>query len=156
MRGCVTHRADGTYAAVVELSRGPNGRRRHKWFGGYRTQKEAQAKLTDLLHELQANTFVEPTKMRVEEYLRRWLTDSAAHRLSARSFERTQGIVERHLIPELGGYRLSELRPMHIQAYLTQERASGRVNGSEASPAPPCSSTSRPCTRLSTRPCAGS
>lgn len=130
MRGCVTHRADGSYAAVIELSRGPDGRRRHRWFGGYRTRKEAQAKLTGLLAELQGGTFVAPTKMTVAEYLRRWLTESAAHRLSARSFERAKCIVERHLIPELGGYRLSELRPLHVQAYLTQARKAGRKNGS--------------------------
>ena len=130
MRGCITHRADGTYAAVIELSRGPDGRRRHRWFGGYRTRKEAQAKLTALMAELQGGTFVAPSKMTVANYLRRWLTESAAHRLSARSFERTTCIVERHLIPELGGYRLAELRPLHVQAYLTQARKAGRKNGS--------------------------
>jgi hypothetical protein len=130
VRGCVTHRADGTYAAVIELSRGPDGRRRHRWFGGYRTRKEAQAKLNELVAELQANTFVAPSKMRLAEFLRRWLAESAAHRLSGRSFERTQCIVERHLVPELGGYRLSELRPLHIQSYLSRARKGGRVNGS--------------------------
>jgi integrase len=125
----VTHRADGSYAAVIELSRGPDGRRRHRWFGGYRTRKEAQAKLTELMAELQANTFVAPTKMMMAEYLRRWLTESAAHRLSARSLERTTCIVERHLVPELGGYRLSELRPLHIQGYLSGARKAGRKNG---------------------------
>ena len=130
MRGCITHRADGTYAAVIELSRGPDGGRRHKWFGGYRTRKEAQTRLTELMHELQVNTFVAPTKMTVAEYLRRWLAESAAHRLSGKSFERTQCIVERHLIPELGGYRLAELRPLHVQAYLTGARKAGRKNGS--------------------------
>ena len=129
MRGCITHRADGTYAAVIELSRGPNGRRRHKWFGGYRTRKEAQSRLTALLHELQDGSFIAPSKMMFDEYLRRWLADSAAHRLSARSFERTKCIVECHLIPELGGCRLAELRPLHIQAYLTAARRSGRKNG---------------------------
>jgi len=130
VRGCVTHRADGSYAAVIELSRGPDGRRRHRWFGGFRTRKEAQAKLTELMAELQGGTFVAPTKMTVAEYLRKWLMESAAHRLSARSLERTTCIVERHLIPELGGCRLCDLRPLHVQAYLTQARKAGRKNGS--------------------------
>ena len=129
MRGCITHRADGTYAAVIELSRGPDGRRRHKWFGGYRTRKEAQVRLTALLGELQGGTFVAPSKMTVAEYLRRWLTESAAPRLSGRSLERTRCIVERHLVPELGGCRLCDLRPLHIQSYLSAARKSGRKNG---------------------------
>jgi integrase len=129
MRGCITHRADGTYAAVIELSRGPDGRRRHKWFGGYRTRKGAQAKLNELMAELQANTFVAPSTMTLADYLRRWLAESAAPRLAGRSLERTRCIVERHLTPELGGYRLSELRPLHIQSYLTQARTSGRKSG---------------------------
>jgi len=42
MNGHVTKKGS-KYYVVIELERDVNGKRRRKWFGGYKTKKEAQA-----------------------------------------------------------------------------------------------------------------
>jgi integrase len=49
MRGSVVKRGNG-YSVVVELDRDPiTGKRRQKWHSGYRTKRDAERALTELL-----------------------------------------------------------------------------------------------------------
>ena len=59
-----------------------------------------------------------------------WLRDYAEHNVAPSTLERYRGIVEHHLIPALGGLRLRDLRPAHIQAaYGRALAAGGRADG---------------------------
>lgn len=46
-----------------------------------------------------------------------------------RTLEGYRGIIEGHLIPNLGGIPLAQLQPQHIQAYLADRLARGRLDG---------------------------
>ena len=46
------------------------------------TKKEAEARLAQMLHEVNTGAFVEPAKMSVAEYLKRWLSEYAAHNVA--------------------------------------------------------------------------
>jgi len=52
------------------------------------------------------------------EFLERWLIDYRPN-LSPRGFERYQGIVLRHFVPDLGRITLTQLRPEHLQKHYT-------------------------------------
>jgi hypothetical protein len=56
------------------------------------TKTLAQRRLTELLRETDTGTFVEPTGLTVEEYLEQWLRDSAAPRVSGRTW-RVTGVI---------------------------------------------------------------
>lgn len=114
MRGCITKRESGSYSLVVELGRNAEGKRRQKSKGGYRTKKEAQEALNAVLTELQTGTYVQPRKVLLTDYLREWL-EVAAPNLCGKTTERYRIAIELHLIPALGGIRLADLRPLHIQ-----------------------------------------
>lgn len=118
MRGCITKRDSGAYSLVVELGRNAEGKRRQKSKGGFRTRKEAQEALNAMLTELQTGTYIEPRKVLLADYLREWF-ETAAPNLAGKTAERYRIVLERHLIPELGGLRLAELRPLHIQKLYT-------------------------------------
>ena len=62
-----------------------------------------------MLHELNTGIFVEPAKMSVAEYLKRWLSEYAAHNVARKTFERYDEIVRLHLIPAVGTHRLTGL-----------------------------------------------
>ncbi len=127
MRGHVRRRGR-SWCVVVPVGKYPNGRTRYKWFGGYRTRAEAERELARRLHELHTGTFVGPERMTVAEYLRFWLEDVRS-RVAPTTYQRYEIIVEQHLIPALGQYRLQKLQPLHIQAYYQQALVSGRRNG---------------------------
>jgi integrase len=94
------------------------------------TKKDAQNELTKLLHSLQTGTYVEPTKLTVGEYLRRWLADYAKTNVSPKTYERYEEIARLHLIPGLGHFVLTKLQPLHIQALYSAMLQHGRKGGS--------------------------
>ena len=129
-----THRGKASRNVQVDLGRDPStGRRRRRVFTVGGTKKDAQHALTAALRERDLGNDTDAGTLTVAEYLRHWLRDGAAQRVAPSTLERYRQIVEQHLVPALGGHRLRELRPQHIDAaYAGFRRRDGR--GSELSP----------------------
>jgi integrase len=106
------------WQAAVELGRDGNGKR-PQIFRDMPKEKntKAEAKRVGrlLLNELEAGTFVAPSDLTVAEHLESWLADVVCHQVGARTRDRYEGIVRTHLIPRLGGVKLSALRPDQVQ-----------------------------------------
>ena len=85
--------------------------RRHTVHG---TKREAEAKLRELLQEVDRGTYAEPTRMTLGEYLEKWY-ETHRQGLSPTTDERYRALLRVHLIPQLGGIRLQELGVIQIQ-----------------------------------------
>lgn len=129
MQGHIYRRGKQSWGIVADLSRDAAGKRRQKTLTVRGTKKEAEARLAQMLHELNTGTFVEPAKMSVAEYLKRWLSEYAAHNVARKTYERYDEIVRLHLIPAVGTHRLTGLKPLHIQEYYSAALRSGRCDG---------------------------
>ena len=81
-----------------------------------RNRKDAQRELARLLNEMSTGAYVEPARMSVGEFLDRWLADYAKPKVSPKTYERYQEMIEGHIRPALGSYLLPKLAPLHIQA----------------------------------------
>jgi integrase len=115
---------------VIDIGRDPeNGRRKQKSFSDFKTKKEAERAMTAKIHELNQGIFVEPAKITLEDFLKRWLEDYALINCAPRTFEGYEYIVRKHLIPSLGKITLNLLKPMHIQKYYSEKLNSGRIDG---------------------------
>jgi len=128
MKGWVRRRGR-SWTVILDLGRGPDGRRRLKWVGGFARKEDAEQELVKLLRDLDTGKFVEPSKITVGEYLDEWLDGYAKLNVSGHTYERYERIVRGHLIPALGRLQLARLRPLHIQAYMSQALTSGRRDG---------------------------
>ena len=105
------------------------GRGRQKWYSA-RTKRLAERLLVEVLSELnKGSPAPEPAKMRLGEYLRLWLRDYVEDGVRARTGDGYRTIVNRHLIPKLGGVRLGELTAAHIREYQAKALREGRVDG---------------------------
>jgi hypothetical protein len=69
MRGTILKRGK-KWSIVVDIGKDIKGKRKQKWFSGFRTKKEAESELTKILHQLETNNFISPDKMTLAEYLR--------------------------------------------------------------------------------------
>ena len=130
MRGTVRKRGKRWYIIFDEGRDPSTGRRRQRWVSAGDTNKEAEAKLTKALAELNQGTYAEPSKQTVGMFLDSWLSDTVpmiAGPSTATSYEH---MVRRHLIPGLGSVKLHALRPNHIQKYLSGKLTDGRLDGS--------------------------
>lgn len=128
MKGHIYKRGN-TWTIVYDLGRDIDGKRQQRSKGGFQTKKAAQAELVGIQHELNSGAYVEPSRVSVSEYLRKWLKDYAKHNVSGRTYVRYEEIVEKHLIPAFGRNVLSELRPAQISTYYSEALFSGRLDG---------------------------
>ncbi|MGB3926504.1 MAG: site-specific integrase [Caldicoprobacterales bacterium] len=127
MRGHI-RKYRGRWAGVVELGRDPvTGKRRQKWIYAD-TKKECEVLVAELIYKLESGTYFEPTKMSVAEYLRHWIKVHSPN-LAKSTVDDYTGVIENHLIPELGNLPLAKLSPLHLQDLYKrkQEEYSGRT-----------------------------
>jgi hypothetical protein len=105
-------------------------RQRYATFKG--TKRCAQTELGRRIAEEADGLAVEPSKITVAEYLARWLSDAAKPRVAARTFEQYSELVEKHLTPGLGSFKLAKLRPAEIHNPTTLRRSPAGTLGARA------------------------
>jgi integrase len=135
MSGYIRRRSKSSWEVTMRLGRDPlTGRYRRRFMAVKGTKKDAERVLAEALHQHDTGIDVNPGKLTVAEYLRRWLRDYAAHNVSASTLARYTGIVEHHLVSQLGELHLKNLRPAHIQAAYGRALAEGgRADGRRGS-----------------------
>lgn len=127
--GSIYQRSDGTWCATFSVGYSASGGRRRKTVFG-ETKQAVQNKLTKDKAATLEGLFVEPNKLRLGEYLDRWLEDGAKPTIRSTTHLSYQGIIENHIKPRIGGVMLSKLSPVQVQGlYAEMERdgASPRV-----------------------------
>lgn len=72
MRGTIKQRAKGSWTIILDMGRDPaTGKRRQKWITHRGSKKSTEAKLSELLHQIDTGGFVQPNKLTVGASLRR-------------------------------------------------------------------------------------
>lgn len=127
MKGHIRQRSEGTWTIVIDIGRRLDpqtglSKRVQKWKTVRGTKREAQAELNTMLHNLHNGQVVSPSKVVFGVWLDEWLNSAIKPHRRIRSYETYRSVIEKHLKPALGQYRLSELRAAHLQAYYQASR----------------------------------
>ncbi len=119
-------RSHGSWTFVANLpAEGPTPRRQHTK-GGFTTKRDAEQSLRTFLATVDAGQVVLPTKVTVEQYLVGWL-DAVAPSLAATAASNYRIVVRCYVLPHLGSYTMTTLRPDHlIKAYRALLAGGGR------------------------------
>ncbi len=126
MRGHIISRSKNSYSIKISLGRDPaTGKYKSQWFTVKGSKKDAEKRLSELLHQIDTGAYMKPGKTTVTDYLHQWLSDYAMVNLSPRTVEGYEHIFQRHLLPELGKLTLTQLKPEHLQRYYSQKLNSG-------------------------------
>jgi integrase len=128
MRGHIRQRSEGSWTIVIDCGHVIDPltgglRRKQKWVTVRGSKKDAEKKLADLLHAVHHGGILEPSALRLGEWLDRWLETAIQGRRRLRTVETYRSIIATHLKPQLGTIRLGELRPDHIEAYYRRQAA---------------------------------
>ncbi|GAI78669.1 unnamed protein product, partial [marine sediment metagenome] len=108
MRGHITKRGKDSYSIKISLGKDPaTSKYKSQWFTVKGSKKDAEKRLSELLHQLDTGAYMKPGNTTVAEYLQRWLADYAKPNLSPRGYERYESIIRVHLIPALGSIQLT-------------------------------------------------
>src|SRR4030042_6810393 len=126
MRGHILKRGKNSYSIAVSLGKdSTTGKYKQQWVSVKGTKKDAEKRLSEILNQLDNGTFLKPGKTTFAEYLEKWLSDYAKPNLSPRGYERYQGIITKHLIPDFGSITLTQLKPEHLQKHYTTKLNDG-------------------------------
>jgi len=118
MRGTITKKGKQWYI-VVDTGKDENGKRQQKWISGFRTKKEAQLKMPEILMQLNNNTFVNPDSITVNEYLEIWLKDYATPNVSPTTLSKYVYGIKR-ISKYIGSMKLQKIKPIHIQGAINE------------------------------------
>ena len=131
MRGYIRRRTKDSWQITVELPRAADGKRRQRFVTVNGVKRDAQAKLAQLLHEINVGTYIDPTNLTLAEYLNKWLEHArAGNTVTGKTWDEYRKIIQSHLGPHLGHVPLSSLKPLHIQAYYADRLKRGRIRKS--------------------------
>lgn len=124
MEGSVRKRGNKWYYSF-EMARVDGKRQRVERVGG-RTKKEAEAALRKALTEYN-NTGLrfEPTEISVSDYMDYWYKNYVEVNCKYNTQQGYMTIIEKHIKPVLGGYKLKSLTPATLQEFINQKYVHG-------------------------------
>jgi len=126
MRGHITKRSKGTYSIKISLGKDPaTGKYKSQWFTVKGSKRDAEKRLSELLHQIDTGAYMKPGKTTVADYLEKWLTDYAKLNLSPRTIEGYEHIINHYVVPKLGNHTLVYLKPEHLQCFYSTELNTG-------------------------------
>ncbi|MCA1637507.1 MAG: glycoside hydrolase family 92 protein, partial [Acidobacteria bacterium] len=119
----LVHKANGykhytnisDWAVRIFLGRDTNGKRKYFNKTIHGTKKDAQKYLTAKLREKDLGVFIEPASMSLNEYLDKWLSESAKPRLREATLDSYQSLLQKHVREKLGSRKLSDIKPLDVQ-----------------------------------------
>ena len=126
MKAYVRKRGD-RWLLTKEIGRDPLNGRRVRRFASFSTEREALRARDLFLGQRAVGRYVHPSDQRLAEFLEQWL-GYVKPRCGARTYERNEAIVKRHLTPALGEIRIGKLSARHISTYETRALESGRLD----------------------------
>jgi integrase len=111
---------DGNRRALLGSRAAPiTGKKKQLWRSVKGPKREAEALLTQLLHERDSGIDRPVGKLTIADYLERWLRDYAEPSLAPKTVATYRDAIRLHFTPTIGKLELQALRPMHIQALYT-------------------------------------
>lgn len=105
-----------SWCYIVDVGKDPTGKRIQKKKRGFKTKKEAQIALAEVIHDINKGTYVTPSKVKFKEFLLQWLDDKQT-RVKESTLETYTWLTHKHIIPAFGDIELSNLTPMLIQRH---------------------------------------
>ena len=115
MNGSIRRRSRASWELTIDLGRGPDGKRRRKFVSVKGMKVDAERKLREILSSLDKGIPVATDRIKVADWLDRWLAEYVEPTCRTKTIERYEGIVRMHLKPYIGHLQLSDLSPADLR-----------------------------------------
>jgi integrase len=131
MRGHLVQRYEGSWSIVLDLGYEADTatgkmKRRQKWITVRGSKRDAEARLAELVRDVNRGELVMPHKRTVGEWLEEWLDKAIKPPArTLRAYETYKSVIARHLKPRLGAIPLQQVKAADLKAYYTE--AGGRA-----------------------------
>jgi integrase len=107
-----------SYYIVFRMFDSETGKRVLKWVQAGKSKRKAETKLGELMGEVQNGTYKEIKKITFAEFSKLWLSSYAETKTKPSTLRSYRDIINKHLIPVMGDYLLTELTTDRLQKYV--------------------------------------
>lgn len=111
--GSIYQRANGTWCATISVGYTSDGQRKRRTLFG-ESKQDVQGKLAKVANGVAHQRDIEPQRIKLGQYLDRWLKDAAKPRVRDATYINYEGVVRNHIKPHLGGVPLAKLTAFQI------------------------------------------
>ena len=105
-----------------------NGQNKRKYIYG-KTRKEVSAKMSELLRQIESNTYIEPCKTTLYEYLHMWLNTYVENTVRMSTYISYETYIEKHIKDSIGRFPICSLNTMMIQNWYNEKAKNGKLVG---------------------------
>lgn len=125
--GSIFRRKDGSWTAMITIGRNPDGSSKRMSFYG-KTRKEVAEKMQPVLNSIQTGSFVEPSRITMNEWLDTWLNTYKKNSLKPTTYDSYEQNIRVHIRPALGHIMLKDLRVDHVQKFINDAYGEGKLS----------------------------
>lgn len=142
MRGTLVQRYKGSWSIVLDVgyqvdSETGKRKRQQKWITVRGPRRDAEAKLSQLVHDAHRGEFVQPHRRTFGEWLDEWVDKAIKPPAKTqRAYESYRATIDRHLKPALGAILLQQLKASDLKRYYTDAQRINRETGERDSALP--------------------
>lgn len=116
-----TRKRNETWSYYFDLGK-VDGKRKKKEKGGFKTKKEAEMALRKAMLEYEnSGLSFEPSEISVSDYLDYWFKEYVLLNCKPNTTAGYKSIIENHLKPILGSYKLKSLTPSTLQEFINNK-----------------------------------
>ena len=124
-RGTIIPEGEGKYRLRVFIGKTVDGKREYASRLVEGTISQAQKAMTKLLGEIDTKTLARPTADTVATLVTRWLDERKANEIQDATMRNYRIQANTHIIPALGGIKVSELTTYRVQAWINSMAEQG-------------------------------
>lgn len=104
-----------------------DGSLKYQYYYG-KSQAEVKEKIEATKGDIRNNTFVEPNKVTMQQWLDNWLNVTMKGNVKDTTWLIYESLIRIHIVPAIGGIRLLNLQTSHIQKLYNEKLISGRAD----------------------------
>ncbi|MGH4049751.1 MAG: tyrosine-type recombinase/integrase [Clostridium sp.] len=131
MRGNITKRGK-TYTIVLDIGRDDNGKRKQTTKGGYKTKKEAEKALSELIVKIEKGDYFVSENMLFKDYLEKWVNEYCINNLTPKTIKTYNQLIETYIAPKLGNIKIDKLKPLDLQSFYNYLQNDLNLSGTTA------------------------
>ncbi len=125
MKGYVRKRGN-KYSFTVDIGKDPRtGKRKQKTVSGFKTKKEAQAALAELVTSVEKGTYIELEKKSFEDFAISYFEKTYKNKVKPSTYDRQYSVLMNRIIPWFGKVDLNDINHFLIQNFMTEKLKEG-------------------------------
>lgn len=125
MKGYVRKRGN-KWSFTVDIGKDPRtGKRKQKTQSGFKTKKEAQSALAELMNNVDKGVYIEPTKRKFKEFAMHFLENIYVNKVKASTYERTESLLRTQILPWFQEVELEKIDQFLIHDFYKEKKEEG-------------------------------